>query len=96
MTDWSAVQAEMLELEKLGDRNPNVLSTIAAILGSDAEGLHETLNTEIARVGRLIEGFYIEHAERTPRNAAVIAFMQGVTFARAYQRTHPDGQPDSS
>jgi hypothetical protein len=91
MTDWERVQATMLELERLGESNPDVLSTIAAILDTDIEGLHETLNAEVQRVMRLIDVHYAGHAVRTPRNYAAIGFLQGITFACAYDRVKQDG-----
>lgn len=90
MTDWRAVQAEMLELERLGDQNADVLATIAAILGADIEGLHETLEAELARVERLVDLHYVEHVARSPGTYAAIGFLQGITFARAYDRVKQD------
>lgn len=90
MTDWQAVQKEMLEIEQLGRGGYSVLTTIAAMLRADIEGLHEALGAELARVERLMDLHYSEHVPRTPTTYAAIGFLQGVTFACAYQRVNQD------
>lgn len=91
MTDWRAVQTEMLELEQTGLTEPDVLSVIAVLLGEDdVEGLHETLTDEARRIAGPIMAHYSEFTNMNEPSKAAIGLMQGITFARAYDRVKQD------
>jgi hypothetical protein len=87
MTDWPKVQAEMLRLEQHGAEQPDVLATIARIMGADIEGLHETLRSEIRRCEELWETHYANFIPLTVSASMSIAFMQGITLAVAFAST---------
>lgn len=91
MTDWQKVHAAVLELEQVGRVEPDVLGVIAALLGEDDRpGLQQALVAEARRVVGPILAHYSEFTNVSDENAALVGLLQGITFARAYDRVKQD------
>lgn len=91
MTDWQKVHDTLLELEEIGRIEPDVLGVIAVLLGEDdRDGLEAALMAETERITGPIMAHYSEFAVVNEQSKAAVGLLQGITFARAYDRVKQD------
>lgn len=91
MTDFAQVSDRMLELEVAVARDPRpevpIIDVISSLLGIEmTPELAEAVQREVRRARELSNNHYARYLDKAADDPALIggiAFMQGITFARA-------------